>query len=62
MIWNREAETLPRERLQAVQLDRLRRTIERQLTSVPARAEALQAAGVQSAQDTTACGSGASAA
>src|SRR5215216_2832390 len=51
MIWNREAETLPRERLQALQLERLRTTIERQLQAVPPRAEALQTAGVQSAQD-----------
>jgi phenylacetate-CoA ligase len=51
MIWDREAESLPRERLQALQLDRLRQTIDRQLSSVPPRAEALQAAGVQSAQD-----------
>jgi phenylacetate-CoA ligase len=51
MIWDREAESLPRERLQALQLDRLRQTIDRQLSSVPPRAEALQAAGVQIAQD-----------
>src|SRR5215472_645937 len=51
MIWDREAETLPRERLQALQLDRLRQTIDRQLSCVPPRAEALQTAGVHSAQD-----------
>jgi phenylacetate-CoA ligase len=53
MIWNREAETLPRERLQALQLERLRATIDRQLANVPPRAEALSAAGVHSAQDIT---------
>ncbi|HYW87853.1 MAG TPA: phenylacetate--CoA ligase [Chloroflexota bacterium] len=51
MIWDREAESLPRERLQALQLDRLRQTIDRQLSCVPPRAEALQAAGVHRAQD-----------
>ncbi len=51
MIWNREAETLPRERLQVLQIDRLRQTLERQLNAVPPRAEALEAAGVHSAQD-----------
>jgi len=51
MIWDREAESLPRERLQALQLDRLRQTIDRQLSCVPPRAEALQTAGVHSAQD-----------
>ncbi len=51
MIWNRELETLPRERLQALQLERLRRTIDRQLASVPPRAETLRSAGVQNAQD-----------
>ena len=51
MIWDREAESLPRERLQALQLDRLRQTIDRQLSCVPPRAEALRAAGVHRAQD-----------
>jgi phenylacetate-CoA ligase len=51
MIWNREAETLPRERLRALQLDRQRQTLDRQLQAVQPRREALQAAGMSSAQD-----------
>jgi phenylacetate-CoA ligase len=51
VIWNREAETMPRERLHTLQLDRLQRTIDRQLASVPPRADALRASGVTSGQD-----------
>jgi phenylacetate-CoA ligase len=51
MIWDREAETLPRERLQALQLDRLRSTLARQLEAVPVMRERLNAAGITSAQD-----------
>jgi phenylacetate-CoA ligase len=51
MIWNREAETLPRERLTDLQLDRLRVTLARQLKSVPLQHERLREAGLNSAQD-----------
>lgn len=51
MIWNREAETLPRADLARLQLERLKATITRQLTAVPARRAALHAAGVRSADD-----------
>jgi phenylacetate-CoA ligase len=51
MIWNREAETMPRERLQTLQLDRLRDTIARQLQHAGPRRSVLNDAGVQSGQD-----------
>ncbi|HEY3059702.1 MAG TPA: phenylacetate--CoA ligase [Chloroflexota bacterium] len=51
MIWNREAETLPRDRLQSLQLQRLKQTVARQLQAVPSRRAALNAAGITSAQD-----------
>jgi len=51
MIWNREAETLPRDQLQALQLHRLRQTVARQLASVAPRRAALQAAGIRGADD-----------
>jgi len=51
VIWNREAETMPREQLQALQLERLQRSVDRQLASVQPRADALHAAGVTSGQD-----------
>src|SRR5438270_9899309 len=51
MIWNREAESMPRERLQALQLERLRQTIERQLQHVGPRRQTLNDAGVSSSQD-----------
>jgi len=51
MIWNREAETLPRDRLQALQLLRFKDTVARQLRSVPPRRAALNAAGITSAED-----------
>jgi phenylacetate-CoA ligase len=51
MIWNREAETLPRDKLHALQLHRLRQTLARQLTSVGPRRDALHAAGIRSADD-----------
>jgi phenylacetate-CoA ligase len=51
MLWNRVAETLPRERLQALQLDGVRRTLGRQLGAVPAMRNRLRAAGVRSAED-----------
>src|SRR5882672_982063 len=51
MIWNHEAETLPRERLQTLQVERLRQTVQRQLEAVPPRRDALHAAGVRSPED-----------
>ena len=42
---------MPRERLQALQLDRLRETIDRQLQHVGPRRSVLNEAGVQSSQD-----------
>ena len=51
MLWNPEAESLPRERLAALQLDRLRQTVQRQLDHVPAMRERLREAGVTNAQD-----------
>jgi phenylacetate-CoA ligase len=51
MLWNRNAETMPRERLQALQLQRLRATLDRQLERVVPRREALHASGISSAQD-----------
>jgi phenylacetate-CoA ligase len=49
--WNPEAETLPRERLTALQLERLRQTIQRQLDHVPPMRQRLLDAGVRSAAD-----------
>jgi phenylacetate-CoA ligase len=51
MIWNRAAETQPREALERLQLERLRQTIVRQLQSVPPRRAALHAAGIHAAED-----------
>jgi phenylacetate-CoA ligase len=53
VAWNPEAETLPRERLSALQLERLRRTIQRQLDHVPPIRQRLQDAGIHSADDVT---------
>jgi phenylacetate-CoA ligase len=50
-VWNAELETMPRERLEALQLQRLRATIARQLQSVAPQRERLRQAGVTSAQD-----------
>ncbi len=52
-IWD-EAETLPREQLQALQLERLRATIGRVLASQPFGAERLAGAGIASPQDLSA--------
>jgi phenylacetate-CoA ligase len=49
--WNPDAETLPREQLRALQLERLRLTIQRQLDHVPPMRERLQAAGIRSSRD-----------
>ena len=51
MIWNREAETMPHERLAALQLERLRATVGRQLRAVPPRRDRLRAAGLDSKRD-----------
>ncbi|MBV8952239.1 MAG: phenylacetate--CoA ligase [Actinobacteria bacterium] len=53
-MWSPEAETLPRERLAALQLDRLRDTVRRQLEHVPVMAERLRKVGVTSGQDVAA--------
>ncbi|MDQ6675294.1 MAG: phenylacetate--CoA ligase [Chloroflexota bacterium] len=51
MFWNREAETLPRERLEALQLQRLRQTIARLLSRVPPARARLREAGIGSSED-----------
>jgi phenylacetate-CoA ligase len=51
VIWNPAAETMPREQLRALQLERLRQTVARQLASVAPRRERLHAAGVTEAND-----------
>ena len=51
MAWNPEAETLPRERLRALQLERLRQTVQRQLDHVAPMRDRLHAAGVTSGHD-----------
>ena len=51
MLWNRERESLPRDRLAILQLQRLRQTIARQLESVPPIGERLRQAGVSSPED-----------
>ena len=51
MLWNRQAETLPREQLDSLQLERLRQTIGRLLQSVPPIRERLIQAGVRTAND-----------
>jgi phenylacetate-CoA ligase len=51
VLWNSEAETMPRERLEVLQLARLRRTVGRLLEAVPPMRERLVEAGVRSADD-----------
>jgi phenylacetate-CoA ligase len=51
VLWNRAAETLPRERLRALQQDRLVETVERLLAGVLPIRERLRAAGIRSATD-----------
>ncbi|HEV8634954.1 MAG TPA: phenylacetate--CoA ligase [Chloroflexota bacterium] len=51
MIWNQAMETLPRRRLEALQLERLRATLARVLASVPPIRDRLRDAGVRSADD-----------
>lgn len=47
MYWNREAECMSRDRLQEVQLKRLRKTVERVYNSVPHYRRVLQAEGME---------------
>jgi len=51
MMWNPEVETLPRERMEALQLERLRATVARVLARVPPLAGRLRAAGITSPDD-----------
>jgi len=51
MIWNRDIETLPRDRMDALQLERLRATIGRVLASVAPLAGRLGEAGIRSPAD-----------
>jgi phenylacetate-CoA ligase len=51
VLWNRQAETLPREQLDALQLGRLRQSIARLLDSVPPIRDRLLQAGVRSPAD-----------
>jgi phenylacetate-CoA ligase len=46
-----DIETAPRERLEALQLDRLRSTVARLLSSVPVAGERLRAAGIEAPED-----------
>lgn len=51
MLWNPEAETLSRDRLAALQLERLRQTVQRQLDHVPPIRQRLHEVGIVHAQD-----------
>jgi phenylacetate-CoA ligase len=51
VLWDKVAETMPRDDLQALQLERLRGTLTRLLSNVAPIRERLHAAGVQSAAD-----------
>jgi phenylacetate-CoA ligase len=51
VLWNPDLETLDRERLASVQLQRLHETLRRQLERVPVMRDRLHAAGVHSADD-----------
>src|SRR5262245_19229399 len=50
-MWNPEAEATPRERLEALQVERVRATVARILRSVPPLAERLRSVGVRQAED-----------
>jgi phenylacetate-CoA ligase len=52
-MWTPAIEAMPRERLEALQLERLRDTVGRVLRAVPAQAEPLRQAGVTSEEDIT---------
>jgi phenylacetate-CoA ligase len=51
MLWNPEMESIPRERLQALQLERVRSSVQRQLDHVAPRRDVLRSTGVQSGAD-----------
>ncbi len=51
MMWNPEIETLPRERMEALQLERLRAAVARVLAAVPPLADRLRAAAIGSPHD-----------
>ncbi len=51
MIWNREAETLSRDRLASMQLERVRKTVQRVLDCVPPLSRRLRDEGVRSGAD-----------
>jgi phenylacetate-CoA ligase len=51
VLWNPDAETMPRERLERLQLERLRHTLTRLLESVPPIRARLHDAGIRSAED-----------
>jgi phenylacetate-CoA ligase len=53
MLWDPGAEILPRDRMDALQLERLRATVGRLLRAVPPQAERLRAAGIRSEHDVT---------
>jgi phenylacetate-CoA ligase len=53
MIWNRDAETMPREQLRALQLERLRWTVARVLEHVAPTRSRFHAAGITDARDIT---------
>ena len=50
-MWNPEVETLPRERMEALQLERLRAAVARVLARVPPLGDRLRAAGITSPND-----------
>jgi phenylacetate-CoA ligase len=54
VLWNPAVETLSREQLAGVQLERLRQTLRRQLEGVPVIRERLHAAGLDAAEDVSA--------
>jgi phenylacetate-CoA ligase len=56
VLWNPDAETMPRERLERLQLERLRRTIALLLASVPPMRARLHAAGIRAPDDVAALG------
>jgi phenylacetate-CoA ligase len=51
VLWNRQAESLPRDQLTALQLERLRQTVARLLDSVPPIRDRLLQAGVHTPKD-----------
>jgi phenylacetate-coenzyme A ligase PaaK-like adenylate-forming protein len=51
VIWNPQRETLPRDQFGALQLDGLRRTVDRLLTSVPPIAARLRSAGITAGRE-----------